>query len=282
MSSSLSRYVVDAFDDKTFSQLAKPTAQLAARLERVAVKQGLQFDGELKKSVYIWAGAGIVLLHLAAVWAYLNYEEPAPTIVPKHEVAIEFIKPETPPPVVEPPPPPPPPPPPKVQKVAPPPQPIAALKTAPAVENVAPTDLTVQENTKAESTSAPVMAASGPLDKNAEIPEPAPPVPPAPPAPKVEEPITEASANAGYLNNPKPDYPGAALRNGWGGTVILRVRVLASGAPESATVKKSTGKKVLDDAAVNTVMKWTFVPSKRGSTPIDGWATVPIIFNPEQ
>lgn len=281
MSSSLSRYVVDAFDDKTFSQLAKPTAQLAARLERVAVKRGLQFDGELKKSVYLWAGTGIVLLHLAAVWAYLNYEEPAPTLVPKHEVAIEFIKPEIPPPVVEPPPPPPPPPPPKVQKVAPPPpQPIAALKTAPAVENVAPTDLTVQENTKAEATSEPVMAASGPLDKNAPMPEVTPP--PAPPAPKVEEPVTEASANAGYLNNPKPEYPGAALRNGWGGTVILRVRVLASGAPESATVKKSTGKKVLDDAAVNTVMKWTFVPSKRGSTPIDGWATVPIIFNPEQ
>lgn len=281
MSSSLSRYVVDAFDDKTFSQLAKPTAQLAARLERVAVRQGLQFDGELKKSVYLWAGTGIVLLHLAAVWVYLNYEEPAPTIVPKHEVAIEFIKPETPPPVVEPPPPPPPPPPPKVQKVAPPPpQPIAALKTAPAVENVAPTDITVQENTKAEATSEPVMAASGPLDKSAPMTEVTPP--PAPPAPKVEEPVTEASANAGYLNNPKPDYPGAALRNGWGGTVILRVRVLASGAPESATVKKSTGKKVLDDAAVNTVMKWTFVPSKRGSTPIDGWATVPIIFNPEQ
>lgn len=281
MSSSLSRYVVDAFDDKTFSQLAKPTAQLAAKLERIAIKQGLQFDGELKKSVYIWAGTGIVLLHLAAVWAYLNYEQPPLVVELKHEVAIEFIKPEIPPPVVEPPPPPPPPPPPKVQKVAPPPpQPIAALKTAPAVENVAPTDLTVQENTKAEATSAPVMAASGPLDKSAPIPEVAPP--PAPPAPKIEEPVTEASANAGYLNNPKPDYPGAALRNGWGGTVILRVRVLASGAPESATVKKSTGKKVLDDAAVNTVMKWTFVPSKRGSTPIDGWATVPIIFNPEQ
>lgn len=281
MASSLSSYVVDTFNDKTFSKLAKPSAQLSARLEQVTVTRGLQFDSDLKKSVYLWAGAGIVLLHVVAVLAYLNYESPLPVVKAKHEVAIEFIKPETPPPVIEPPPPPPPPPP-KVQKVAPPPQPIAAIKTAPAVNNVAPTDMTIQENTHAETTSAPVMAASGPLDKNAAIPEPAPPGPPAPPAPKIEEPITEATANAGYLNNPKPEYPPAALRQGWGGTVILRVRVLASGAPESVTVKKSSGKKVLDDAAINAAMKWTFVPSKRGSTPIDGWATVPMTFNPEQ
>lgn len=279
MSRSLSSYVVDTFDDKTFSQLARPTAQLAARLEQVEVKRGLQFDHDLKRSVYLWAGGGIVALHLAAVWAYLNYEPAAPVRPVKHEVAIEFIKPDIPPPVIEPPPPPPPPPP-KVQKVvAPPPQPIAALKTAPAVDNVAPTDLTVQENTHAETTSGPVMAASGPVDKHAAIPE---PVAPAPPAPKVEEPITEASANAGYLKNPKPAYPAQALRMGWGGTVILRVRVRADGSVESVALKKSSGRAVLDESAQATVQKWTFVPSKRGETPIDGWATVPIIFNPEQ
>ncbi len=283
MASSLSSYVVDTFNDKTFSKLVKPGAQLTARLEQVSVTRGLEFDTDLKKSIYIWAGIGIGLLHVVAVIAYLNYEAPLPVVKSKHEVAIEFIKPEIPPPVIEPPPPPPPPPP-KVQKVAhPPPQPIAALKTAPTVENVAPTDLTVQENTHAEATSGPVMAASGPVDKNAAIPEVvSPPAPPVPPAPKIEEPVTEATANANYLNNPKPEYPGVALRQGWGGTVILRVRVLASGSPESATVKKSSGRKVLDDAAINAAMKWTFVPSKRGSTPIDGWATVPITFNPEQ
>jgi periplasmic protein TonB len=69
---------------------------------------------------------------------------------------------------------------------------------------------------------------------------------------------------------------------GWGGTVILRVRVSADGSAQSVSVKKSSGHKVLDDSAVAAVKKWTFVPSKRGSTPIDGWATVPIIFNSEQ
>ncbi len=31
---------------------------------------------------------------------------------------------------------------------------------------------------------------------------------------------------AGYLNNPAPDYPAPAVRQGWQGTVLLRVRVL--------------------------------------------------------
>lgn len=278
MASSLGNYVVNAFDDKTFSQLAKPTSQLAARLEQVSVIRGIVFDDDLKKSVYLWAGAGIVLLHLAAVWAYLNYEDKPPVLQPRHEVAIEFIKVEVPPPVIEPPPPPPPP---KVQKVAPPPQPIAALKTAPAVDNVAPTDLTVQENTQATSTSAPVMAASGPLDKNAAMPEPSSPAPPAPPAPKVEEPVTEASAGAGHLDRPLK-YPKIAERNGWYGTVTLRIHVLASGKAESANIVKTSGKKVLDDAAIEAVLTaWKFVPAKRGNTPIDGWVTQPITFKPE-
>ena len=36
--------------------------------------------------------------------------------------------------------------------------------------------------------------------------------------------------------------------------------------------------KLLDEEAKATVRTWRFSPSKRGSTPIDGWATVPIEF----
>lgn len=222
---------------------------------------------------YLLLSVLVILLHGLAVVAYINRDQTS-TIVPvKHEVAIEFIKPEIiPPPVVQPPPPPPP----KVQKVTPPTKPVAALRTAPAEENIKPSDITVAENTEATHAAGPAVAAPGPTV------EAAPPAPPAPPAPKVEEPVTEATANAAYLNNPKPDYPSAAARQGWGGTVTLRVRVLADGHAESVSVKKSSGRKVLDEAAIAAVKNWTFVPSKRGSTPIDGWATVPIVFNPEQ
>ncbi len=276
MASSLSSYVIHSDDDQVLRQVAAPGVQLAAKLAQVRLKPSLTFDDDIKKAAYVWFAMGIVGMHLLAVWAYLHYENPPLVLPAKHEVAIEFITVDTPPPVVEPPPPPPPP---KVQKVAPPPQPIAAMKTAPAAAQVAANDITIQENTRAEATSAPVMAASGPLDKSAAMPEAA---PPAPPAPKVEEPITEATANAGHLNNPHPKYPKIAERNGWYGTVVVRVRVLASGQPESATVFKSSGKKVLDDAAIETIMQsWKFVPAKRGSTPIDGWATQPITFKPE-
>jgi protein TonB len=223
---------------------------------------------------YLALGALVILLHGLAVVAYINRDQSSTLAPVKHEVAIEFIRPEViPPPVVEPPPPPPPP---KVQKITPPPKPVAALRTAPAEENVKPTDIAIAENREATHISGPVVAAPGPTVEEA------PPAPPAPPAPKVEEPVTEATANAAYLNNPKPDYPPTAARQGWGGTVTLRARVLADGHAESVTVKKSSGRKVLDDAALAAVRNWTFVPSKRGSTPIDGWATVPVVFNPEQ
>jgi protein TonB len=56
------------------------------------------------------------------------------------------------------------------------------------------------------------------------------------------------------------------------------VRVLATGAVDGVEVVRSSGKKVLDDAAIHTVERWVFAPSTRGSAAIDGFATVPIEF----
>jgi protein TonB len=55
--------------------------------------------------------------------------------------------------------------------------------------------------------------------------------------------------------------------------------VLANGSPDSVSVIKSSDIEVLDDEAVRTVKKWSFVPAMRGKTPVDGWVTVPISFN---
>ena len=59
----------------------------------------------------------------------------------------------------------------------------------------------------------------------------------------------------------------------------MKVHVLANGKPDNVSVVTSSGKDVLDDEAVRTVKKWSFVPAMRGTTPIDGWVTVPISFN---
>jgi protein TonB len=54
--------------------------------------------------------------------------------------------------------------------------------------------------------------------------------------------------------------------------------VLASGKADNVTVDKSTGFKILDDAAIKAVLQWTFDPARRGRTPVDGWVTVPLNF----
>ncbi|HBU86455.1 MAG TPA: energy transducer TonB, partial [Acinetobacter sp.] len=89
-------------------------------------------------------------------------------------------------------------------------------------------------------------------------------------------PVTEAKGYAGYLSNPAPEYPEQALDRGWEGSVILRVKVLPNGSPDSVTVKQSSGKKILDSAAVRTVKQWKFSPALKGKTPVEGWVDVPI------
>ncbi|MCB5189900.1 energy transducer TonB [Methylobacillus arboreus] len=209
---------------------------------------------------YVALGIVVIVAHVVGLYFYINTQH-IPVVKPR-PVEIEIIKPVIePPPEVKPPPPPPPPPPKKVQ---PPPKP--ALKTPEAVPepDIQPEDIVIPENTTAEPTPGPVEAA--------------PPEPPAPPAPPPEEPVTEAFGGLGYLNNPPPKYPPFAARQGWQGTVTLRVRVLANGSVERIEVAKSSGRKVLDDAAIAAAKGWEFAPSKRGNTPIDGWATVPVQF----
>jgi len=269
--SSLNSYISTPLSGVGEIRSSESLDERTERLKLLQLRTVKSYEKEVNASAKYWSIAAVIGLHVAVITLYVNRDQTLSVPVKKHEVAIEFIKPEVeppPPPPIEPPKPPPPKtPPPKVQKVTPPPP---ALRTPVASENIAPDDIVVQENTEAEVSKEPVVAAK----------EPTPPAPP--PAPVVEEPVTEASANAGYLKNPPPEYPAKATQMGWSGTVILRVKVSADGSAQNVTVKKSSGHKVLDDSAVNAVKKWTFVPSKRGNTPIDGWATVPIIFNSEQ
>lgn len=191
----------------------------------------------------VLAGVAAVGLHAVIAWTLMHLP-PSQIIAPPKTQPVEVA-------FVTPPPPPPPPKvePPKVQKVVKAPQ-------VPVVQNVVPQDVVPTENV--------VAVQEGP---------------PPTPAPVVEEKVTAARADAGYLNNPPPEYPANALRQGWQGTVQLRVLVQPDGSPSTITVAKTSGKKVLDDAALAAVQKWKFVPAKRGDTPIEGWVSFPIEFN---
>jgi len=170
-----------------------------------------------------------------------------------HALTIQLAPPEA----VKPPPSPPPPPPkhelPRVapkQVVT---TPVELPKTAPAADSAGP--------------AVPVVA--GPVA------EPTPLPPPAPPAP---EPVVEARGGIGYLDNPAPDYPRQAQLQGWEGRVVLLVRVATDGHPIKVDVKTSSGHQVLDEEAQRTVLRWRFAPAHRGDIPVEGNATVPIVF----
>jgi len=214
--------------------------------------------GDSKKHIAI-LGVFVILVHGFVLLAYINRDKALTLRQATHQVEIEFINPAVePPPNIEPPKPQP-----KVVHQAPPPAPQPAIHTHAAEQNIPANTPTIQDNTNASKANVPVVAASEPT---------------APAEPKAELPVIEATGNAAYLNNPPPEYPAFAQRQGWEGLVLLRVYVLASGKPDRVEIKQSSSRNALDEAALNAVKNWTFVPSKRGNTAIDGWATVPIEF----
>ncbi len=84
--------------------------------------------------------------------------------------------------------------------------------------------------------------------------------------------------NVAYLNNPRPAYPPLARKLGFEGLVVLRVQVSADGAPEQVAVAQTSGAPMLDEAALKAVQGWTFVPARRGDTPVAHVVDVPIRF----
>lgn len=78
--------------------------------------------------------------------------------------------------------------------------------------------------------------------------------------------------------NPAPVYPALARKQGWEGTVIMRVLVQADGLPYQVVVEKSSGHKVLDSAASETIQRWKFQPAGRGARAYDSWITIPVRF----
>jgi periplasmic protein TonB len=110
----------------------------------------------------------------------------------------------------------------------------------------------------------------------------APPPPVVEAAPMPETPVvTEARFDAEYLSNPKPAYPTASRRLGEEGRVLLRVKVSPGGTALSVEIKQSSGFGRLDDAARAAVLRWRFVPARRGGEAIESWVSVPIVFSLE-
>ncbi|UHQ22032.1 energy transducer TonB [Lysobacter sp. 5GHs7-4] len=85
------------------------------------------------------------------------------------------------------------------------------------------------------------------------------------------------------INNPAPTYPGEAVRNQLTGTVMLEILVGIDGKPIEVTVVKSSGHRVLDQAAKRVVMqRWTFEPAMQAGQAVQARGRVPIEFTLER
>lgn len=216
---------------------------------------------------YLVAG-GVVLFHVAALWALQSglIRRAVEVVVPVLMVS-ELLRPEpeaaapTPAPPVQK----------KQQPVAPRPRPVIAPTPTPAPEPVAVADPTPQPH-------APTgVALPQPPAPPIAVPMTAAPAPalaplPAPLPPRVVLPSTDAD----YLQNPKPAYPPLSKRLGEQGRVMVRALISAEGTVQSASVSQSSGYSRLDDSALAAVLKWRFVPGKRGGIPEAMWHQIPV------
>lgn len=76
-----------------------------------------------------------------------------------------------------------------------------------------------------------------------------------------------------------PKYPEQARRRGQEGMVIVRVLVSALGGIERVELGRSSGFDLLDQAAIEAVALWNFLPAKQGETTITAWMEVPVNFS---
>lgn len=64
------------------------------------------------------------------------------------------------------------------------------------------------------------------------------------------------------LRKVEPDYPEDARQEGIAGTVGVKVEVLANGRPGDVQLARSSGRRSLDEAALQAVRQWRFVPAQ--------------------
>jgi protein TonB len=208
--------------------------------------------------------AGIVVavaLHIAAIYLLLQYEPARIALTHAVPLMVSLIAPKAPEPKV----------------ALPKPLPVKQISQKPRIEP-----------------PQPVLAAAPAAPSAISVP-PAPPVaPPTPiesaPPPTATQPAVHGVApapvvppifNANYLNNPAPDYPHMARRRGHQGKVVLRVYVGTAGTADQVQIHNGSGHDVLDQAALNAVRRWRFVPARQGDQPVAAWVLVPITFTLE-
>lgn len=201
--------------------------------------------------------AAVFVLHVAVLYALLQMN----VIRLPEELQVLTVSLITPPaPAFEPP---------KPAIVPPQPRPVERRLVPRPVQEVMPLAIPAEVPVAALAIEVPVAVPPAPT--LAPLAPPAPPAPPAEPSPP--------RFDADYLDNPKPVYPRLARRMGEEGKAVLRVQVAASGLPTAVELHASSGSPRLDEAAMDAVRRWKFVPARRGDEAVAATVLVPIEFS---
>lgn len=86
----------------------------------------------------------------------------------------------------------------------------------------------------------------------------------------------------GYFRNQPPEYPLLAKQMHQEGLVILRVEVDQKGIPAQVEVERSSGHKLLDQAALKAVRRWRFQPEQIGGLSVKSRVAIPVRFRLEE
>ena len=151
------------------------------------------------------------------------------------------------------------------------------IKPKKIVEKIRPIETPTQRLIEA-TTEQPIIeeAPAAPAEpvKVAEAPKAAPVVEKA-----LEDKIEPPRFGVSYLINPAPDYPAMSRRIGEEGRVLMKVLVSADGAAEDVQIEKSSGSERLDNAAMQAVKRWRFIPAKKNNQALSAYVMVPMKFS---
>ncbi|MEO0226022.1 MAG: TonB family protein [candidate division WOR-3 bacterium] len=174
-------------------------------------------------------------------------------------------------------------------------RPIAVAATTPPTPSPSPTPTTTV------TTTTPIAPAEAPKPKT--------PTPPAPKPPQIVEPEKILEARAKAAETPPPEttkpvvtpppmpkpvietqaqiikrvnaiYPEAAREFGAEGVVKVRVIVGADGKVKNATVVKSFGNALCEEAALRAAQQWEFKPATKDGVPVESPLTLEFTFKP--
>ena len=94
---------------------------------------------------------------------------------------------------------------------------------------------------------------------------------------------SSGTADADYrsesLRNAQPRYPIYARKMHQEGAVVITTEVLIDGSATEVRIATSSGIKLLDEAALETVKQWRFIPAKKDGVPYVQRLRIPITFS---